>query len=441
LPAVRTTTSHVFAESGGKWVESQTPIALGHGKDGSFDGPVAAGLGITADGQTLVVANYMHDSISLIDLGRGWVKAELDLRPGKNDPAQVGVPGGEFPIWIAVKGNNRAYVSSERDREIVVVNLSSSSPSISSRIKVKGNPNKMVLNAAQTRLYVTVDNADALYIIDTHSNRILSAVNTTAPQGYFEGGAPKGSNPNSVTLSPDEETAYVTNSATNSLTVISLRGEEPTVLGLIPTGWLPNSVSTSADGRTLFVVNGKSPADANLNFCSDTRNNNARNTQCDLTNEYIFQDMKAGLLTLPVPSAGTLGALTATVAHNNGFQFTPSRNDQETMRFLHKHVQHVIYIIKENRTYDQILGDVPVGNGDPNLTEFGQAITPNLHALASQFVDLDNFYCSGEVSMDGWQWSTSGRSMDTLEKTVPVNYGKGGASTTAKVTIATWMSR
>jgi DNA-binding beta-propeller fold protein YncE len=419
---------HVFARNGGAWAEADSPIALNHAQDGSGVGPVAAGLGITADGKTLVVANYENDSISLVDLAARKVKADLDLRPGKNDPSKTGVPGGEFPFWVAVKGNDTAYVSSERDREIVVVSIGGSSPVITGRIKVAGNPNKMVLNRQQTRLYVTADNEDALYVIDTNSGRILSSSNTTAPEEIFESRAPKGSNPNSVTLSPDEGTAYVTNSATNSVAVISLAENKPKVVGLIPTAWLPNSLSTSADGRTLYVANGKSPAGPNPNFCTDSTPDAARNTKCDLSQQYIFQDMKASLLTLPVPSGDSLEALTGQVAQNNGFRFAPSANDSNVMAFLHNHIQHVIYIIKENRTYDQILGDLGTGNGDPSLTEFGHAVTPNFHALASQFVNLDNFYCSGEVSMDGWQWSTSGRAMDTTEKTVPVNYGKGGAS-------------
>jgi len=96
------------------------------------------------------------------------------------------------------------------------------------------------------------------------------------------------------------------------------------------------------------------------------------------------------------------------------------------MSFLRQHIQHIVYVVKENRTYDQILGDLPVGNGDPNLAMYGQAITPNFHAIARQFVDLDEFYCSGEVSQDGWQWSTAGRGLDLNEKIVVIHYGKGG---------------
>jgi DNA-binding beta-propeller fold protein YncE len=421
---------HVFALNQlGQWSEQVSsvaplaPIALGHGPDNSKDGPVSAGLGITADGRTLIVANYMNDSISLVDLTTGVVRAELDLRPGKNDPADTGKPGGEFPFWVAVKGNSTAYVSSARDREIVVVSISGSSPTITGRIPVPGNPNKMVLNHVQTRLYVTVDNADRLYVIDTNTDTILASVNTTAPGSQ----SPRGSNPNSVTLSPDEKTAYVTDSATNAVAVIRINdGRGLEVVGLIPTGWLPNSVSTSRDGKALFVSEGKTPAGPNPTYCSDTINSDAINTACDLTQKYIFQDMKSALLTIPVPQGPELDSLTQTVANNNGFGYIPSQADRAKMSFLHNHVQHVIYIIKENRTYDEILGDLPVGNGDPTITEFGEAATPNFHTMATNFVDLDNFYCSGEVSMDGWQWSTAGRAMDTLQKTVPVNYGKGG---------------
>jgi YVTN family beta-propeller protein len=418
---------HVFTQTGSTWGESAaSPIALSHGPDGSGDGPVDAGLGITADGKTLIAANYMHDSISFINLQTNTYSGDLDLRPGKNNPAQTGVPGGEFPFWVAVAGSSTAYVSSERDHEIVVVNLTGAAPSITARIKTVGVPNKMVLNAAQTRLYVAADNADQLYVIDTTKNKIIAQVSTTAPAGLTTSSLPAGSNPNSVVLSPDEATAYVTDSASNAVAVIDLVPPQPVVTGLIPTGWLPNAAALSADGGTLYVADGKEPAGPNLYYCSDTWNNNNRDTNCDRSNEYIYEDMASDLLTIPVPSAATLAKLTQQVARNNGFGRVPSEQEAQTMAFLHQNIKHIIYIVKENRTYDQILGDLPKGNGDPSKTELGQAYTPNFHAMASNFVDLDNFYCSGEVSMDGWQWSTAGHATDTLEKTVPVNYGKGG---------------
>ena len=437
---------HTFKRGGaGQWAESGTPIALHHtafgvpqaAGNGLFSlpqfgaavSPLAAGLAVTADGHKLVVVNLENDSLSLVDLANGNAITELDLRPGKNNPADSGVPGGEFPFWAAIKGNDTAYISSERDREIVVVSLTGAKPTITTRIPVTGNPNKLVLNKAQTRLYVTADNSDRLFVIDTHSNEIISSIKTTAPEYLGKLDKTTGSSPNSVTLSPDERTAYVTNAGTNSVAVIDLQGYRPEVVGLIPTGWYPTSVATSADGKFLYVINAKSPAGPNPQETTAA------------ANQYIWQLTKAGFLSLPVPHGDALEDLTETVAGNNGFGLsfahrgdaddrheTPSAREIATMRFLREHIQHVIYIVKENRTYDQILGDLPVGNGDPALTMYGQAVTPNFHAISQQFVDLDNFYCSGEVSMDGWQWSTASRGLDLNEKVVTVNYGKGGGS-------------
>jgi hypothetical protein len=145
-------------------------------------------------------------------------------------------------------------------------------------------------------------------------------------------------------------------------------------------------------------------------------------------NNYAWQNMHGSLLVLPIPSPSNLQLLTRLVAENNGFNLRLSRHDAATMRFLRSHIKHVVYIVKENRTYDQILGDLAVGNGDPALTQFPQSVTPNQHALAANFVDFDNFYDTGNGSMDGWQWSTAGRALDFEEKSQVINYGKGGSA-------------
>ncbi len=425
---------HIFKKSAGAFVEALPAVALKHSEFGitsipagnglfSYPGlgaavsPLAAGVTVTPDGHKVLVANLENDSISVIDLTNGNAAVNVDLRPGRNPPlvggkpVNSGVPGGEFPFWVVAKDNNTAYVSSERDRQIVIVNLAG--PYVVGRIPVLGNPNKMVLNKAGTRLFVTTDNADQLYQIDTTVNQVVGKVQTSGPAGLLGADSSNGSAPNSVALSPDEKTAYVTNASTNSVAVIDVSRSGPVVKGLIPTGWYPNAVSVSADGKTLYVVNGKSPTGPIPNGTSET---------------YDEQLLKAGFLTLSVPNSDELAALTAQVAKNNGFNAQPSATDVATMNFLHGKIKHIIYIVKENRTYDQILGDLPVGNGDPSLTMYGQAITPNFHAISTQFVDLDNFYDSGEISMNGWQWSTSGRGNDLNEKIGPVNYGKGGGS-------------
>src|ERR1035438_5696275 len=201
--------------------------------------PCAAGLAISNDGKTLVAANYYNDSITVFTGGLGhWSKGiELDLRPGRSNAWQAGAPGGEDPFWVVVKGSGldaTAYVSSIRDREIDVVNLGGWSPgstsfadwapSVTARLPVKGQPNKMTLNAAQTLLYVVEDQSDTVDVIDTKTNAIRETISVVAPflpaslQKY------KGANPNSVTLSLDETQLYVTDGNLNCVSVVALSG-------------------------------------------------------------------------------------------------------------------------------------------------------------------------------------------------------------------------
>ncbi len=404
----------------------------------------AAGVAVSADGKTVAVANNANDSISLLDVASGKFLT-FDLRPGKSDPAKVGVPGGEFPYWVSFKGNNTVYVSSVRDREVVVVSINGAplagAPSVTSRIALKGNPTKMILNHAQSRLMIASDNSDTVDIVDTASNQLVGSIDTTAPAGGVK--VRRGSSPNSLALSPDEETLYVTNAGSNSVAVIELNDKQTggKVDGLIPTGWYPNSVSVSADGKMLYVVNAKSNAGPAPEQCSNVRSgptgdlpaNDVVNApgcpaalQNGSSNTYVLQLTKAGLLTLPVPTSRALDSLTNTVFANNGFGMELPEAAKSVVRGLQKNIQHVIYIVKENRTYDQVLGDVKTGNGDASIAQFPQAITPNQHAIASQFVLLDNFRTSGEVSMDGWQWSTAARSIDANDKSTPVNYAGRG---------------
>ena len=138
--------------------------------------------------------------------------------------------------------------------------------------------------------------------------------------------------------------------------------------------------------------------------------------------------IKAGLQSFPTPAPEDLQRLTEQVSENNRYLSREDETTAATMQFLHRHIKHVIYIIKENKTFDQVLGDGPVGDRDPALTEFPNAVTPNLHSLAQHFVTLDHFYDSSEVSFDGWAWSTSARAPDIIVKQTPVNYGGRGLS-------------
>ena len=431
------------------WAESGTPLALGHtlgnGLELEPNGalevnsqvgvyPCAAGVAISSDGKTLVVANYFNDSITVFTGGLGnWRKlAELDLRPGKSDPLKAGVAGGEYPFWTVVKGNGSsatAYISSLRDREIVVVNLGAT-PAVAARIHVKGQPNKMTLNGAQTLLYVVEDQSDTVDVIDTGTNAIIETIPVINPALLLPSLAKyTGANPNSATLSPDETQLYITNGNLNCVAVVALGGTHTNdqVVGLIPTGWYPNSVSFSGDGSWVYVVNAKSPTGANPSWCYGGYGP-PNSPTCNPANEYNPQLTKAGFQSFPRPAAAQLTTLTQQVAVNNRFSITESAGDLTIMAAVHGAIKHVIFVIKENRTYDQILGDLSVGNGDPALTEFGQTITPNQHNLALNFVTLDNFPDTAEVSYDGWLWTTSARAPDVVERQYPLAYAYRGTS-------------
>jgi len=425
---------HFYDWNGSSWAESGAPVKLGHPAALALGKitPGAMGLAVTADGKRLVVANYENDSISLVDIAGRKVLAELDLRPGN------GVAGGEYPVWVAIQGSSTAFVSSARDREILVVDISTNLPAIADRISVKGQPTRIALNPKQTRLYVAESSSDSVAVINTKTHQIIEEIGTTAPKSVFPNNNRfKGSSPNSIAVSADGQFLYVTNGGANSLAVIHLAngGDEESaggsggrseLTGLIPTGWYPNSASVSADGSMLYVVNGKSNTGPVPQNCTDVAGATKGDfSACGAANQYVWQLTKAGF-TLPVPGGQDLQELTAQVAQNNNYSAQQNVADADMMGFLRGKIQHVIYIVKENRTYDQILGDLGKGNGDPSIVVYPQPLTPNLHALANNFIDLDNFYDSGEVSGDGWNWSTSARAADTIEKTEPINYAGRG---------------
>jgi YVTN family beta-propeller protein len=269
---------HVFDLTGQTWAETTAttdagtvpaPISLGHATAlGLADYPMAAGIAVTQDGSKLIAANYENDSISVVDIASKTVLLELDLRPGKaaSSPAQ-GVAGGEYPFWVVAKGNSTVYVTSQRDREVDVVTFGVSdagafTATVTQRIAVAGQPNKMILSKDQSRPFVANGNSDSVTIVDTTTNSVLETVSVLAPSSVFANASGlKGANPNSLALSPDEQTLYVTDGATNAVAVISRDPTQPTgaqTIGLIPTGWYPTSVSTSADGSYLYVTNAKS---------------------------------------------------------------------------------------------------------------------------------------------------------------------------------------
>ena len=405
-------------------------VAIGLGQK-----PQASGIAVSPDGTLLAIGNTFNDSVSIVDTVANAVRFEYDLRPYNTSGAN-GVAGGEYVNSVAFGANGSVYAASQRDREVVVISVASGAAQFVTRIALPGSPVNMLLNQARTSLYVAQDNADAVAVIDTASNMVREEISAIAPPGYLADTANRytGAATNNVALSPDQGTLYATNGGANSLAVIPLAGAAPhAVAGLVPTGWYPTTVSVSADGGTLWVLNSKNDAGANpANLTSATphltqttyaNGNVAANNASQASNEYVLALEQSGLLTVPAPGGGDLASLTAQVAANNGYAVTVDPQNAATMAAVRAQVQHVIYIVKENRTFDQILGDLANGaNADPALTVFGRRITPNFHRLATNFVTLDNMFCSGEVSGNGWPWSTSGRETDWTEKSIPLDY-------------------
>jgi DNA-binding beta-propeller fold protein YncE len=423
---------HFYRKNGALWAEQTPALDLGnHPNIGGYYQPMAAGMAVNAAGNRLVVANMLYDSVTVVNLQTRTLVGDVDLRPGVVDPSQAGMQGGSYPFWVAIKGDSKAYVSSQRDREIVVLDLAGT-PHVTGRIPVGGLPGKMILNDAQTLLFVAESNSDSAAIIDTVSDEVMTRIATTAPSDLMAKARNfKGSNPNSLALSPDERTLYITNGGTNSVAVVRLshpgKKVEARVTGLIPTGYYPNAVSVSADGSRLFVVNGMSNTGPNPEACRDTVSIAPGSLSgCSAANQYSWQLTKAGFLTVPLPRQDELVHLTRQVAHNCRMLPTADQaKNERVMAAVRRQIKHVIYIVKENRTYDQVFGDLPRGNGDPSLAIMSP-FSPNHKKLAMDFVLLDNFHDSGTVSGDGWNWSTAGRATDFTQKTVPVNYGGRG---------------
>jgi DNA-binding beta-propeller fold protein YncE len=418
---------YLFARRGSLFAPAGK-IALGHSAGlGADVQPQTAGIAVSPDGHRALVVNYYNDSVSLVDLDQRKVISEQDLRPGKIDPLATGVPGGEFPFAVAWSGPTRAWVSSPRDRQLIEVAIGRTALRVTARVKTFGEPTALLVDPKSHTLIATEDNADRLAFIDTDSGRLTAEPRVELPTALAAPRLGKGLNPNGLAMLPDGR-LLVTLGGINAVAVLSPSVGANPVEALIPTGWYPSAVATSAAGGRVFVINRKSPPGPNPQGCApEVAVYRVQPTACDAANQYILQLEKAGLLEFPLPDARSLAATTLQVASNIGLPGVGERAAAEArMALIRARVKHVVFIIKENRTYDQVLGDLDIGNGDPHLAILGQALSPNHHRLAREFVTLDNFYVSGEVSSTGWSWSTAARATDLLEKTAPVNYAGRG---------------
>jgi len=282
-------------------------------------------------------------------------------------------------------------------------------------LRVGMNPNDMKLSS-DGRLFVACSNDNTVYVIDAHKLQVLERLSTTLTPL-----APEGSTPDALAIDNARKLLYIANADNNSIAVAHIENRaHSTVVGFIPTGWYPSSLLLVDQARTLYIGNAKGeeghPDPDGPHFGHES----------DKTLQ------KSSLEVLPVTDLKQkLMQWTRQVTENTPYHdslLSEARMPQEPSIIPQRvgeasEIKHIIYIIKENRTYDQEFGDISNANGDPKLTLFGEKITPNQHALAKQYVVLDNLYCDGEVSVDGHSWSNSAYATDFNEKQWPPEYG------------------
>ncbi len=393
----------------GKFVDNPSQIAKDvKGVRENF----VSGLALNSRGTILYAANnetsihtHFRGSISILNVDSDKLLA------------RVVTPGFPFAIAAIIKGSNadsKLYVSSERDGVVSVIdNRDLAKAHLVRNIHTGMQPTALLLDSKQNRLFAVNSGSDTISIIDTHSDHVIS----TIPLRPQDASSLPGATPTSLVLSPDESKLYVSLADLNAIAVVNLRSNGGDVEGYIPTGWYPASLCICADG-TLMAANAKGSHPRNPNGISAGPGG--------AWGQYILDIIEGSVSRIKVPDSANLRLMTAQVLRNANI--TPMMNQVKRDSIPTSGIKHVIYIIKENRTYDQVLGDVTDGNGDPSLTLFGKNVTPNQHALAERFVLLDNFFCCAEVSADGWDWSTSGMISEYTARNTVFNYsGRGRA--------------
>jgi YVTN family beta-propeller protein len=306
---------------------------------------------------------------------------------------------------------------------------------ITDSIATESHPNDMVFTRNGNFLFVANANSNSVSVIDAKKQKVIETLSAS----LFPN-APIGSTTNSVALSADDKTLYIANADNNCLAIFNVsKPGSSRSFGFIPTGWYPTCVRVV--GNTLLVTNGKGFESIPNPYGPQPDNKKIKTPyQKEITSEdkqpvqYIGSLFKGSLSFIPIPTMNELEKYSKEVYKN-----TPYNKNKEALAAgefgnpvpqkvgTSSPIKYVFYVIKENRTYDQVLGDMKEGNGDSSLCLFGERITPNLHALARNFVLLDNFYDDAEVSADGHNWSTAAYATDYVEKTLPTNYsGRGG---------------
>ncbi|MGB4400944.1 MAG: bifunctional YncE family protein/alkaline phosphatase family protein [Daejeonella sp.] len=332
---------------------------------------------------------------------------------------------------------NKLYISLWGNKKILVYDIKSGT--IAKEIPVGNHPNEMHLTKNGQFLYVANADDNSVSVVSTVTNTVVETLNAALYPA-----SPSGSTTNGLALSEDEKTLYIANADNNCLATfdVSVTSKSKSK-GFIPVGWYPTNVKVV--GKKIFVTNGKgltsyaNPRGPEPSNRLQTVLNSSGDSTKPAKVQYIGSLFRGSLSIIDEPAAPQLATFTQTVYKNTPYSKAKELNTEGEpgnpipMKVGDKSpIKHVFYIIKENRTYDQVLSDIPGGNGDTSLLLFGEKITPNQHKLARDYVLLDNFYVDAEVSADGHNWSMGAYANDYVEKNWPASYGaKGGTHGTS----------
>ena len=377
-----------------------------------------AGIEIDDKTNLLYVVTKENNSLYILDLITKKIVSTYKLE-------------GEGYTCLLSPAKNELYISCWGCDKLVVFNTKTRT--FSAQINVGDNPNDICLTKNGKYLFIANSNDNSVSVINIDSKKVIETLTTSLYPN-----APQGSTTNGLALSPDEKTLYIANADNNCLAVFDVsKPGYSSSKGFIPTGWYPTCVK--AIGKKIFVTNGKgfssfpNPDGPNPTYIKGKVIYKGSDTATKKYNQYIGGLFIGTMSIINVPDEKQLGVYSQQVYAN-----TPYTKEKETISQGEKNnpipekvgdsspIKYVFYIVKENRTYDQVLGDVKEGNGDTSLVLFGENITPNQHKIVKDFALLDNFYVDAEVSADGHDWSLGAYATDYLEKTWPTSYGGRG---------------
>jgi YVTN family beta-propeller protein len=365
--------------------------------------------GLLLDGDHLYSLDINAGTLSLIDLKSG-------------DVVKKGTLGGR-PYDVVLAANRALlYVSDWAGRAVLAVSPDDLRPV--AKIPVGEHPNQLAVHPKDGRLFVACASSNSVAVIDTKRGIVTETISTALfPK------APEGSTPCALAVAPDGKMLYVANADNNCVAMVDVREiDKSQVVGFIPTGWYPTSVAVTPDSKTLLVGVGK----GNQTKANPIPKDAKPDKNGKLPYPYIGTTLSGALSVVPVPTTDKqLAEYTAVVYRNCPYsdELLAGVPDKRKTAIPTRvgdpsPIKYVIYIIRENRTYDQVFGDVKGGNGDPSLVMFGEQVTPNAHKLAREYVLLDNLYCNGQVSRDGHPWSTMAYHTDYIARDWHLTYSK-----------------